>query len=97
MLSSTDNNFMICLFDFERFSIEPRFFFIFYSHCIEFSYVLLPFPLSNVPGIALIYEINKEFNFYLETSITVDDESDKIIKIVKTIFWECNNSSPPPP
>ena len=25
MLSSTDNNFMICLFDFERFSIESRF------------------------------------------------------------------------
>ena len=25
MLSSTDNNFMICIFDFERFSIESRF------------------------------------------------------------------------
>ena len=34
MLSSTDNNFMICLFDFERFSIESRFPFFFYSHCI---------------------------------------------------------------
>ena len=32
MLSSTDNNFMICLFDFERFSIESWFPF-FNSHC----------------------------------------------------------------
>ena len=32
MLSSTDNNFMIFLFDFERFSIESRFPF-FNSHC----------------------------------------------------------------
>ena len=32
MLSSTDNNFMICIFDFERFSIESRFPFFFNSH-----------------------------------------------------------------
>ena len=30
MVSSTDNNFMICFFDFERFSIESRFFFFFF-------------------------------------------------------------------
>ena len=36
MLSSTDNNFMICPFDFERFSIESRFSF-FNSHCIYFQ------------------------------------------------------------
>ena len=36
MLSFTDNNFMICLFDFERFSIESRFpfFLSFFLHCI---------------------------------------------------------------
>ena len=30
MLSSIDNNFIICLFDFERFNIESRFLFSFY-------------------------------------------------------------------
>ena len=36
MLSSTDNNFMICLFDFERFSIESRFpFFFTHTVCIQ--------------------------------------------------------------
>ena len=34
MLLSTDNNFMICLFDFERFSIGSQFPFFFNSHCI---------------------------------------------------------------
>ena len=34
MLSSTDNNFMICLFDLERFSIESRFPFCLNSLCI---------------------------------------------------------------
>ena len=33
-VSSTDNNFMICHFDFERFSIESRFPFFLYTHCI---------------------------------------------------------------
>ena len=32
MLSSTDNNFMICLFDFERFSIESRC--VFFTHTV---------------------------------------------------------------
>ena len=34
MLSSTANNFMICLFEFERISIESRFLSFFNSHCI---------------------------------------------------------------
>ena len=35
MLSSTDNNFMICLFDFERFSIESRFPSFFLTHTVH--------------------------------------------------------------
>ena len=34
MLSSTDNNFMICLFNFERFSIKSRFPFFFLTHTV---------------------------------------------------------------
>ena len=41
MLSSTDNNFMICLFDFERFSIEPRYPF-FVTHTVYTTYTVCP-------------------------------------------------------
>ena len=39
MLSSTDKNFMICLFNVERFSIESRFPFFFNSHCILMTWM----------------------------------------------------------
>ena len=41
MLSSTDNKFMICHFDFERFSIESRFP-LFNSHCTVGFYFTWP-------------------------------------------------------
>ena len=38
LLSSTDNNCMIFLFDFERFRIEYRFPFIFLTHAVHFTF-----------------------------------------------------------
>ena len=38
MLSSTDNNFKICLFDFERSSIESRFPFFFFTHTVVYMF-----------------------------------------------------------
>ena len=51
MLSSTDNNFMICLFDFERFSIESRCVF-FLTHTVYFK--LLEIQIS-LPFIIIVY------------------------------------------
>ena len=47
MLSSTDKKFMICLFDFERFSIESRFPFFFKSHCIYNVHVYILGTFNN--------------------------------------------------